>query len=138
KTSMSAPKPAVAGRAALLGLCAAFVAIIGAHWSHETQARTGLALFLALTACVYPGATLAQATTRTTTAVEIVICGLVFTCAWLGISLHVSWLAVGYGLHGTWDWLHHFGHMGARVARWFPPACAVFDFVLAGYVLLAV
>src|SRR5690348_8968582 len=35
-------------RAALLGLCLAAAAILGAHWSHDVQARIGLALFLAL------------------------------------------------------------------------------------------
>jgi len=106
-------------RAVVLGLCLAVVAIIGAHWSHEAQARIGLALFLAPTACVYVGALLAQSTSTLTAAAEFAIGGLVFICAWLSLALGAMWLAVGYALHGTGDWLHHSGRITTRLAAWF-------------------
>ena len=109
---------AVTSRAAALGLCLAVVAVVGAQWSHEAQARIGLALFLAPTACVYVGALLAQSTSTLTAAAEFAIGGLVFICAWLSLSLGAMWLAVGYALHGTWDWLHHPGS-ATRLAAWF-------------------
>jgi len=124
-------------RAALLGVCLAAAAILGAHWSQDVQTRIGLALFLALTACVYPGALLAQSASMWTAAAEFAVGGLVFVCAWLGLALGAAWLAVGYALHGGWDWLHHCGRVPTKVAAWFPPACAAFDFVVALYALFA-
>ncbi len=38
-------------------------------------------------------------------------------------------------LHGAWDWLHDTKTVSTHVAAWFPPACAAFDFVIAGFVL---
>ena len=132
---MSGVRRAVRNRAIVLGFCLAAVVIVGAHWSHETQARIGLALFLALTACIYLGALLAQSTSTLTAAAEFAIAGLVFVCAWLGLAFGAIWLAVGYALHGAWDWLHHSGKITTRVAPWFPPACAAFDFVVAACAL---
>jgi hypothetical protein len=125
-------------RAALFGLSAAVVAAAGVHWPFPTYARLVLALFLALTACVYLGALLAQPSPRVTAVLELGVAGAVFACSLLGMTASAYWLAVGYGLHGAWDWLHDLEMVPTRVARWFPPLCAAFDFAIALFVLLGV
>jgi hypothetical protein len=122
-------------RGALLGLCGAIVAVAGLHWPLENQSRRGLALFLALTACVYPGALLAQSVPLAAAVAETLVGAVVFACAWLAFPFGSIWLTIGYALHGGWDWLHHVHLVPTRVSAWFPPACAVFDFVIAAYAL---
>lgn len=120
-------------RGAALGAILAVVAITGLHWPLRSEALNGLALFLALTACVYPGALLAQSTASATAASELAVGIAVFAAAWLGVAHDPLWLAAGYLAHGIWDWGHHAGRIPTRTARWFPPACGVFDVTVAAY-----
>lgn len=122
-------------RAAVLGAVMGVVVIAGLHWPLENEALNGLALFLAFTACVYPGALLAQRASRRTAASEIGFGGATFICAWMGVAYHPLLIAIGYSGHGVWDWLHHTDHVATRTVRWFPPACATFDIVVAAYVV---
>ena len=122
-------------RAALLGAVAAIVGLAGVHLPFPSQSWLVLALFLALTACVYLGALLAQPQRRGTQAAELTVGATVFACAFLGMAASPLWLAGGYALHGGWDWLHHVRVVPTRVAGWFPPLCAGFDLVVAVFVL---
>jgi hypothetical protein len=97
-----------------------------------------MALFLALTACVYPGALLAQSQRPATALAELAVAGAVYACALLGMTTTAAWLTVGYVLHGVWDWLHEARVVPTRVAGWFPPLCAAFDIAVAVFVLLVV
>ncbi len=56
----------------------------------------------------------------------------------LGAVVSVAWLAAGYLVHGLWDWAHDAGAIRTRVSAWFPPACAVFDFLIAAFVVVFV
>ena len=120
-------------RAAALGALLAACAIVGLHWPLKNQALNGLALFLAFTGCVYPGALLAQHQRRWIAVSEIGVGVGLFICAWMGVALHPLWIAAGYFGHGVWDWMHHTGGIPTRVASWFPPACATFDLLVALY-----
>jgi hypothetical protein len=105
-----------------------------------TPAPYGLqlvALFLAFTACVYPGALLNQSAPGRVVAGELVVAALVLGMAALGLAASPLWLAAGYALHGAWDLFHHPRAVPTRVAAWFPPLCAGFDFVVALFVILA-
>ena len=120
-------------RATTLGVLLAVCAIVGLHWPLESEALNGLALFLAFTGCVYPGALLAQPSRRWVAVSEIGVGAAIFLCAWMGVAQHPLWIAIGYLAHGLWDWGHHTDHIPTRTANWFPPACAAFDVVVAGY-----
>lgn len=123
-------------RGALIGLALAAIAAVVIHGPLASQGRVLLGLFLALTACVYLGALLAQKQTKTVAAAELAVGALVFLCSFLGVASSVLWLAAGYALHGAWDWVHDIEVVPTRVARWFPPACAIFDLAIAGFVLV--
>jgi len=121
----------------LTGLVLAGGMILVAHNPMAPYAVALLACFLAFTACVYPGALLAQEIGRRTAAAELAVGAAVFAAALLSIAHAPEWLIAGYALHGGWDWLHHSGHVETRVALWFPPACAVYDFAIAAFVAVA-
>ena len=99
-------------------------------------ARQMIALFLALTACVYAGALLAQQISFPIAVLELVVTAVVFALAVVGLRASTVALAAGYAIHGFWDLAHHPRAVPTRVASWFPPACAAFDFVVALALLL--
>jgi hypothetical protein len=49
------------------------------------------------------------------------------------LGLYLSWwfLIIGLVLHGVWDFLHHGERAQGAVPAWYPPACAIYDWVLA-------
>ena len=120
-------------RASVLGLVLAVCAIAGLHWPLRNEVLNGLALFLAFTACVYPGALLAQRAAPWATLAEIAIGLGVLACAWLGVTHDPLWIVVGYLVHGIWDWGHHAKRIPTRIKSWVPSACAAFDIAVAGY-----
>ena len=114
-------------------LAAVFVAAVDAApapYGHQV-----VALFFALTACVYPGALLSQSASGSVIAEELVVAALVFGTAALGLGASPLWLVAGHALHGAWDCLHHPRAVTIRIASWFPPFCAAFDFVVAFFLI---
>ncbi|MCB0333014.1 MAG: hypothetical protein KDD55_05910 [Bdellovibrionales bacterium] len=101
------------------------------HFLFLSEAPIVFSCFLALTACVYGGAALTPSG-ATYGRVELPVVGVVFFTAILGIIVGPVWLAVGYVIHGAWDILHHNKCVGTPIVSWFPPVCAVFDFIVAG------
>ena len=92
------------------------------------------ALFLAYTACVYAGAALSDSRTIWLS-IEALISLLFFQFAFLGLLYSPIWLVAGFTLHGIWDLLHHPRVIKTKVVKWFPPLCAVFDFVVAIFIM---
>ena len=123
-------------KGALIGLTLAVIAAVLILGPLASQGRVLLGLFLALTACVYLGALLAQKQTKLVAVAELTVGTFVFLCSFLGVTSSVLWLAAGYAVHGVWDWVHDTEVVPTRVARWFPPACAIFDLAIAGFVLV--
>ena len=118
-------------RAFLLGIVLGVVFIFLVHSVPPQPARQLIALFLALTACTYAGALLAQQVPSHFGVLELVVTCVVFALSVVGLRASTAWLAAGYALHGAWDLLHRPGAVPTRVASWFPPLCAAFDFVVA-------
>jgi hypothetical protein len=52
------------------------------------------------------------------------------------ITLWAPLAAIGLVLHGVWDALHHPRAVTTRVPAWYPPLCAVYDWVLAAIFVL--
>lgn len=105
------------------------------HLLFPADAPIVFSCFLALTACVYGGAALTPAGVKYGR-VELPVVGLVFITAVMGVAAGPIWLVAGYTVHGLWDILHHFGKVNTPIVGWFPPLCAVFDFVLATAIYL--
>jgi hypothetical protein len=47
-------------------------------------------------------------------------------------------LGLGFIAHGVWDALHHEGHGWTKVRTYYPPFCAVTDFVIGGAILAGI
>ena len=125
-------------RGALTGGALGVLAIAVVHFPFRHVSVLLLSLFLTFTACAYLGALLAQAQPSRIVGMELAVGVAVFVCAVLGALVSPAWLAAGYGIHGLWDWAHDAGLVGTRVARWFPPACATFDIMIAGFTVLLI
>lgn len=120
----------------LVGLVLGLLFVLLVHTLPPQPARQLIALFLALTACVYAGALLAQRLSAPVALLELAVTAVVFALAAVGLRSATTYLALGYAIHGVWDFLHHPRAVPTRVAEWFPPLCAAFDFVVAAALLL--
>ena len=76
-------------KGSLIGLALAAIAAVVILGPLASQGRVLLGLFLALTACVYLGALLAQKQTKTVAAAELTVGALVFLCSFLGVASSV-------------------------------------------------
>ncbi len=92
-------------------------------------------LFLAYTACVYLGAALSDSRVRWIS-IEFLLSTVFYVFAVLGLIYSPVWVAIGFILHGVWDMLHHPRLIKTKVVRWFPPLCAVFDWIVGIYILV--
>lgn len=46
-----------------------------------------------------------------------------------------AWLVpAGFVLYGCWCLVHHFSFVGARIRSWFSPLCALYSFLVAGFI----
>ncbi len=120
-------------KAFVIGLVVGLLFVLLVHTIPPQPARQIIALVLAFTACSYVGALLAQEVAPPFGLAELAIAGLVLALAVVGLRASTTSLAAGYALHGVWDLLHNPSPRAVptRVVRWFPPACAAFDFVVA-------
>jgi hypothetical protein len=118
-------------KAFVIGLLLGLLFILVVHSVPPQPARQIIALFLAFTACSYAGALLAQDVAPPFALLELAVSAVVFAMAVVGLRASTTSLAAGYALHGVWDLLHRPQAIPTRVASWFPPACAAFDFVVA-------
>lgn len=93
------------------------------------------AMALAVVAAVYPGALLVGNASRKTIVQEGLASIATFSLAVLGVIFAPILVAVGFLFHALWDWMKHSGGVGVKVVAWYPPACAVADLAIAGYLL---
>ncbi|WP_462413119.1 DUF6010 family protein [Neobacillus sp. Marseille-QA0830] len=91
-------------------------------------------LFLAYTACVYPGAALSDSRVKWIS-IETLVSLVFFHLAFLGMVYSPIWVALGFLLHGIWDMLHHPKLVKTSVVKWFPPLCAVYDIIFAIFII---
>jgi hypothetical protein len=120
----------------LVGIVLGLLFVLLVHSVPPMPARQIIALLLAFTACVYAGVLLAQQSSFSTAVLELAVTAVVFALAVVGLRASTTALAAGYALHGFWDLAHHPRAVKTRVASWFPPFCAAFDFVVALALLL--
>jgi hypothetical protein len=119
--------PVLAGFA----LAAPFLLIFS---KHPDGAFDLLALLMAFTGGIYYGAAL-NGGRRGRVVFEGVFGGVLIVFGFLALSWSPLWLALGFGLHGVWDLVHHTGGVSHGVRRWFPPFCAAWDWAIAAMVL---
>jgi len=54
----------------------------------------------------------------------------------LGLWVSPYWLVAGLVLHGFYDLVHHPEAIQTPIKDWYPPFCAVVDWLVGGYLLI--
>lgn len=67
-------------------------------------------------------------------ALVVELSGLTIFASIAAIGMFWFPYAIGIGLilHGVWDIAHHPNAINTNVPAWYPPLCAIYDFLLAG------
>ena len=95
-----------------------------------------LSLLLAFIAAIYLGFAFADGS-RKAILTESFVAGVFLLIAAFGLLASPLVLVGGYVIHGFWDLLHHPKAIETKVVRWYPPFCAVYDWAIAVYILVA-
>jgi hypothetical protein len=111
----------------------AMVVISVATYLPDPQALVLLAVLLGLTAGVYVGFGLADGRSWEQ-GLEIVVALGFFGVAAVGVWVSPLIIAGGFMAHMVWDFLHHPRRITTAVTMWYPPVCAMFDMIIAGYI----
>lgn len=96
-------------------------------------ARGAVSHLVTLIAAVYIGFALAsngQLSLRR----QVLGCTLFVALALAGLWFGWIWLVLALALHGAWDFLHHGERGHGVVPPWYVPACAAYDWAVAGFV----
>lgn len=120
---------------ALAGFVAGLLVLFGIHKPLDAGAA-GFAVALGIIGAVYIGTLIGPAQPRSVIIQETAAATLTILFAVMGLLIHPFWLVPGYIWHGIWDWAHHKGRFGAKVAHWYPPFCAVVDIVIGAGILI--
>ena len=94
-----------------------------------------LAVFLSAIAGVYGGFSVLDGRVRTIV-LEGSVMAMFIALAMVGLKFSLLILAFGYVAHGVWDLVHHPKLVTTKIAAWYPPFCAVYDFSIAAFILV--
>jgi hypothetical protein len=72
-----------------------------------------------------------QTGTRTQVITEVTVALGFFGAALVGLWFTPWIIPAAYVMHGIWDYAHHQGSRFAPIPLWYPPFCAVADWVAA-------
>jgi len=117
------------------GVGLALLTIGGASALPKPYAHDTLTLLLVAIAAIYVGFAVSDGRPQAIVTQSAVALIFVFIGV---ISLQGTpfLLAVGYFAHGLWDWLHHRRYLDTHVVTWWPPFCVIYDWIVAGFILL--
>ncbi|WP_051952792.1 DUF6010 family protein [Methylocapsa aurea] len=109
----------------------ASVATIPAHFFlSKLQSEQFACVLLAAIGAIYVGFAL-QRGSLSQIATEIAAAFGFLAAALAGLWLNVWIVPIAYVLHGAWDYAHHQGSKLVTIPVWYPPFCAIYDFVAA-------
>jgi thiol:disulfide interchange protein len=101
----------------------------------DQQARALLTVLLAAIAGIYVGFALMDGRARILV-LEASIALAFVLLATLGAQESLLLLALGYIGHGVWDLAHHPNYVPTRLVPWYPPFCALYDWLIAAFILV--
>lgn len=120
-------------RSYLLGLGLALMTCLLLWPLDPGTARGVVSHLVTLIGSVYVGFALA-APERMSVARQVTGCAGFFGLALAGLWLSAWYLVAALVLHGLWDLAHHREHEHGTMPRWYVPACASYDWVVAAFV----
>lgn len=98
------------------------------------KALDAIGMTLAVIAAIYIGFAIADGR-KNILLLECLIAGLFLGLALFGMWGTPVWLVVGFFAHGLWDVLHHPVAIQTKVRKWYPPVCALYDWIIGVYLL---
>ncbi len=101
----------------------------------DQQARALLTVLLAAIAGIYVGFALMDGRPHIVV-LEASIALAFVLLATLGAQASLLVLAMGYIGHGVWDLVHHPNYVPTRLVAWYPPFCALYDWLIAAFILV--
>jgi len=102
------------------------------EWGALPQPLVWYALLVVLIAGIYGGFALIDGRLSLIGIEGIVGLGFMAVAA-AGLLVAPAFVGVGLVLHGCWDFVHHPRAVTTRLPAWYPPACAVYDWVLGAF-----
>ena len=120
-------------RGSLIGAALSLPTLALGAWLPYYLAVGFFAVLLGVTAGVYLGFAL-QDGRRLVILAETVLLLPFMLLAMAALSLNIHLLAFGFFLHGLWDLAHHPRAVQTRLVPWYPPACLVFDWIVAAFI----
>jgi len=120
-------------RGSLIGAALSLPTLALGAWLPYYLAVGFFAVLLGVTAGVYLGFAL-QDGRRLVILAETVLLLPFMLLAIAALSLNIHLLAFGFFLHGLWDLAHHPRAVQTRLVPWYPPACLVFDWIVAAFI----
>ncbi|HLE37218.1 MAG TPA: DUF6010 family protein [Candidatus Acidoferrales bacterium] len=120
-------------RGSLIGAALSLPTLALGAWLPYYLAVGFFAVLLGVTAGVYLGFAL-QDGRRLVILAETVLLLPFMLLAIAALSLNIHLLAFGFFLHGLWDLAHHLRAVQTRLVPWYPPACLVFDWIVAAFI----
>jgi len=121
-------------RGSLLGAMSSLPFIALGVWLPYFPAVSLFAVLLGVTAGVYLGFALHDGRWLIILAETFFVLPFILL-AIAALSFNVHLLAIGFALHGLWDLAHHPRAVPTKLVSWYPPACLVFDWILAAFIL---
>lgn len=120
--------------AALIGIGLAIPSMIYFYLLPQPLYILHLAIFLSAIAGVYLGFSVLDGRISTIL-IEGTVMAVFIALALVGLKFSLWILAFGYFAHGVWDCLHHPKLVTTRIAPWYPPFCAVYDWSVAAFIV---
>tara|TARA_R110002124_G_scaffold133955_7_gene296581 strand:- start:3197 stop:3610 length:414 start_codon:yes stop_codon:yes gene_type:complete len=96
----------------------------------HTQSVQLSSIIIAVIGAIYVGFALQLGSIRQII-VEIGVAILFLGAALVGIWVNPWVIPVAYVAHGLWDFAHHDHSQLTKIPNWYPPFCAVYDWVFA-------
>lgn len=105
---------------------------VGLYLPHF-KAMDFFALLLALLAGLLVGFSLADGRPKKIV-IELVVASGFVVLTLMGMWKWAWLIPVGFVLYGAWCLVHHYSFIGARIRSWFSPLCAIYSFLVAGFI----
>lgn len=118
----------------LIGLVLALATCLVLWFLPTDWARGAVSNLLTLIASIYVGFALVSGS-KAEIIKQIAGCSFFVVLSLLGLWINWWFLVVGLFLHGFWDFLHHEPEGDAVVPQWYIPFCAVYDWIIAIFVV---
>ena len=118
----------------LIALGAGVVSCLFIYVLPYGRALDAIGLLLGVVAAIYIGFAIADGRSHVIY-LESTVAAVFLLLAVLGMWGKPVWLVVGFFTHAAWNLLHYPGNIGAKVRKWYAPACLTYEVFMGVYLV---